>query len=167
MPSSMDVFSKGKNDFFPANQCSWSGSFPPKKSWIRNTAANMILFFTECFALKVLLERLVGKLNITVITTDRSSSIKAAMRWGSLFYLLSFDVNMYFPPPLHMFTPVLRVRSSKKRTVCMQCFRKPYWCSYVRCRYSPVFRIHMFLFLPDPDPPVRGMDPDPSINMQK
>jgi hypothetical protein len=41
----------------------------------------------------------VGKLNITVITTDRSSSIKAAMRWWSLFYLLSFDVNMYFPPP--------------------------------------------------------------------
>jgi hypothetical protein len=49
MPSSMDVFSKGKNDFFPANQCSWSGSFPQKKSWIRNTAANMILFFYRVF----------------------------------------------------------------------------------------------------------------------
>ncbi len=28
-------------------------------------------------------------------------------------------------------------------------------------------RIHMFLALPDPDPVVRGMDPDPSIIMQK
>ncbi len=27
--------------------------------------------------------------------------------------------------------------------------------------------IHMFLGLPDPDPLVRGMDPDPSIIMQK
>ena len=27
-------------------------------------------------------------------------------------------------------------------------------------------RIHMFLGLPDPDPLVRGMDPDPSIIMQ-
>jgi hypothetical protein len=38
--------------------------------------------------------------------------------------------------------------------------------------YIPVFRIrihriHMFLGLPDPDPLVRGMDPDPSIIMQK
>ena len=80
MPSSMDVFSKGKNDFFPANIVPDPDLSPKKKSWIRNTAANMILLFTECFALKVLLERLVGKLNITVITTDRSSSIKAAMR---------------------------------------------------------------------------------------
>jgi hypothetical protein len=32
-----------------------------------------------------------------------------------------------------------------------------------------IHRIHMFLGLPDPDPLVRGMDPDPdpSINMQK
>jgi hypothetical protein len=29
-----------------------------------------------------------------------------------------------------------------------------------------IHRIHMFLGLPDPDPLVRGMDPDPSI-MQK
>jgi hypothetical protein len=28
-------------------------------------------------------------------------------------------------------------------------------------------RIHMVLGLPDPDPLVRGMDPDPSIIMQK
>ena len=28
-------------------------------------------------------------------------------------------------------------------------------------------RIHMFLGLPDPDPLVRGMDPDPSIIMHK
>ncbi len=28
-------------------------------------------------------------------------------------------------------------------------------------------RIHMFLGLPDPDPLVRGIDPDPSIIMQK
>jgi hypothetical protein len=28
-------------------------------------------------------------------------------------------------------------------------------------------RIHMFLGLPDPDPLVRDMDPDPSICMQK
>jgi hypothetical protein len=27
-------------------------------------------------------------------------------------------------------------------------------------------RIHVFLGLPDPDPLVRGMDPDPSIIMQ-
>ncbi len=34
---------------------------------------------------------------------------------------------------------------------------------------SPVFRIwiHMFLGLPDTDPLVRGMDPDPSIIKQK
>jgi len=32
-----------------------------------------------------------------------------------------------------------------------------------------IHRIHMFWGLPDPDPPVRGMDPDPdpSIIMQK
>ncbi len=36
------------------------------------------------------------------------------------------------------------------------------------CRH-PVFRIHMFLGFPDPDPLVRGMnpDPDPSIIKQK
>jgi hypothetical protein len=32
---------------------------------------------------------------------------------------------------------------------------------------EPVLRIHMFLGHPDPDPLVRGMDPDPSIIMQK
>jgi hypothetical protein len=30
-----------------------------------------------------------------------------------------------------------------------------------------VFQIHMFLGLPDPDPPVRCIDPDPFINKQK
>jgi hypothetical protein len=30
-----------------------------------------------------------------------------------------------------------------------------------------IHRIHMFLGLPDPDPFVRGMDPDPSVIMQK
>ncbi len=30
-----------------------------------------------------------------------------------------------------------------------------------------IHRIHMFLGLLDPDPLVRGMDPDPSIIMQK
>jgi hypothetical protein len=30
-----------------------------------------------------------------------------------------------------------------------------------------IHRIHMFLGLPDADPLVRGMDPDPSIIMQK
>ncbi len=30
-----------------------------------------------------------------------------------------------------------------------------------------VFRIHMFLGLPDPDPLVKSMDPDPSIIKQK
>jgi hypothetical protein len=30
-----------------------------------------------------------------------------------------------------------------------------------------IHRIHMFLGLQDPDPLVRGMDPDPSIIMQK
>jgi hypothetical protein len=30
-----------------------------------------------------------------------------------------------------------------------------------------ILRIHMFLGLPDPDPLVRGIDPDPSIIMQK
>jgi len=35
--------------------------------------------------------------------------------------------------------------------------------------FESVFRIriHMFLGLPDPDPLVRGMDPDPSISNQK
>ncbi len=34
---------------------------------------------------------------------------------------------------------------------------------------EPVFRIHVFFGLPDPDPLVRGMDPDPdpSIIMQQ
>jgi hypothetical protein len=34
---------------------------------------------------------------------------------------------------------------------------------------TPVFRIHMFLGLPDPDRLVKGMDPDPdpSTNKQK
>ncbi len=45
------------------------------------------------------------------------------------------------------------------------------WHSNEHC-YQPVFRIrihriHMFLGLPDPDPLVRGMDPDPSIIKQK
>jgi hypothetical protein len=30
-----------------------------------------------------------------------------------------------------------------------------------------IHRIHMYLGLPDPDPFVRGMDPDPSVIMQK
>jgi hypothetical protein len=33
--------------------------------------------------------------------------------------------------------------------------------------FKAVFRIHMFLGLPDPDPLVRGMDPDPSISKNK
>jgi hypothetical protein len=72
----------------------------------------------------------------------------------------------------------LPVRSSKKRSVCMQSFRKPYRCSYLRCRYSPVLRIRirrirMFLGLLDPDPFVRGTDlapdraADPSIIKKK
>jgi hypothetical protein len=32
---------------------------------------------------------------------------------------------------------------------------------------SRIHRIRMFLGLPDPDPLVRGMDPDPSIIKQK
>jgi hypothetical protein len=32
---------------------------------------------------------------------------------------------------------------------------------------TPVFRIHMFLSLPDPDPLVKDIDPDPSIIKQK
>ncbi len=44
-----------------------------------------------------------------------------------------------------------------------------------KIRLYPVFRIririririHVFFGLPDPDPLVRGMDPDPSIIMQK
>jgi hypothetical protein len=41
--------------------------------------------------------------------------------------------------------------------------------SSTRTMHRAVFRIHMFLGLPDPDPLVRGMDPDPnpSIIMQK
>jgi hypothetical protein len=35
----------------------------------------------------------------------------------------------------------------------------------IQCRIR--IRIHMFFGLPDPDPLVRGMDPDPSIIMQK
>jgi hypothetical protein len=165
MPSSMDVFSKGKNDFFPANQCSWSGSFPPKKSWIRNTAANMILFLQSVsrwrFCLNGWWENSISR------SSPLIDLLLSRQPWGDgpcFIFSLSMSICI---SPLHMFTPVLRVRSSKKRTVCMQCFRKPYRCSYVRCRYSPVLRIHMFLGLPDPDPPVRGMDPDPSINMQK
>jgi hypothetical protein len=35
--------------------------------------------------------------------------------------------------------------------------------------FKAVFRIHMFLGLPDPDPDpfVKGMDPDPFISKQK
>jgi hypothetical protein len=39
--------------------------------------------------------------------------------------------------------------------------------SYNHSQYVAVFRIRMFLGLPDPDPLVRCMDPDPSIIMQK
>ncbi len=33
--------------------------------------------------------------------------------------------------------------------------------------FEPVFRIHMFSGLPDPDPLVRGMDPDPDPSLSK
>ncbi len=33
--------------------------------------------------------------------------------------------------------------------------------------FVPVFRIHMYLGVPDPDPLVRGPDPDPSIVKQQ
>ncbi len=39
-----------------------------------------IEYILECFGLKVLLERLVDKLNISVVTTDRSGPIKALMK---------------------------------------------------------------------------------------
>jgi hypothetical protein len=38
------------------------------------------------------------------------------------------------------------------------------WSLYV---HYPEFRIRKFLVLPDPDPSVRGTDPDPSIIKQK
>ncbi len=43
------------------------------------------------------------------------------------------------------------------------------YCLWKNKMCAAVFRIriHMFLGLPDPDPLVRGMDPDPSIIMQK
>ncbi len=42
---------------------------------------------------------------------------------------------------------------------------KQQWTNY----YYAVFRIHMFLGLPDPDadPLVRGMDPDPDPSIRK
>jgi hypothetical protein len=46
-----------------------------------------------------------------------------------------------------------------------------FFMTYLRKMYlqKAVFRIriHMFLGLPDPDPFVRDMDPDPSVIMQK
>jgi hypothetical protein len=65
---------KGKMTFFQLT------SVPDPDPSPQKSHGSGTLQLTECFALKVLLERLVGKLNITVITTDRSSSIKAAMR---------------------------------------------------------------------------------------
>jgi hypothetical protein len=47
---------------------------------------------------------------------------------------------------------------------------QPYKMAFVpRYVFLSVFRIriHMFLGLPDPDPLVRGMDPDPSIIKKK
>jgi hypothetical protein len=38
---------------------------------------------------------------------------------------------------------------------------------YVTVFRIRIHRIHIFLGLPDPDPLVRGMDPDPSIIKQK
>jgi hypothetical protein len=49
-------------------------------------------------------------------------------------------------------------------------YRIPYSEPVLRIRIRIPIRIHqthMFLGLPDPDPLVRGMDPDPSIIMQK
>jgi hypothetical protein len=40
-------------------------------------------------------------------------------------------------------------------------FEVPYLSSVLRIR---IHRIHMFLGLPDPDPIVRGMDPDPALD---
>jgi len=41
------------------------------------------------------------------------------------------------------------------------------WISGSGSALKPVLliRIHMFLGLPDPDPPVRGMDPDPALDL--
>jgi hypothetical protein len=165
MPISMDLFSKGKNDFFPANIVPYP-DLSPKKSHGSGTLQLTWFFYLQSvsrwrFCLNGWWENSISR------SSQLIDLLLSRQPWGDgpcFIFSLSMSICI---SPLHMFTPVLRVRSSKKRTVCMQCFRKPYWCSYVRCRYSPVFRIHMFLFLPDPDPPVRGMDPDPSINMQK
>jgi hypothetical protein len=161
MPSSMDVFSKGKNDFFPANIVPYP-DLSPKKSHGSGTLQLTWFFYLQSvsrwrFCLNGWWENSISR------SSQLIDLLLSRQPWGDgpcFIFSLSMSICI---SPLHMFTPVLRVRSSKKRTVCMQCFRKPYWCSYIRCRYSPVFRIHMFLFLPDPDPPVRGMDPDPSI----
>ncbi len=57
-----------------------------------------------------------------------------------------------------------------KKNLFMLCLS--YFCCYnvhlfQNCRLLLVFRIRMFLGLPDPDPLVRGPDPDPSIVKQK
>ncbi len=45
-------------------------------------------------------------------------------------------------------------------------FKKPFVPTFVAV-FPIRIRIHMFLGLPDPDPLVRDMDPDPSIIKQK
>ncbi len=57
-----------------------------------------------------------------------------------------------------------------KKKLCMLCpvlFFRYVVHLFHNFMFLPVFRIRMFLGLPDPDPLVRGPDPDPSIIKQK
>jgi hypothetical protein len=63
---------------------------------------------------------------------------------------------------LHVYSCTHRLGHRKPETTSL--CNPPGFRTVLRIR---IHRIHMFLGLPDPDPLVRGMDPDPSIIMLK
>jgi hypothetical protein len=71
---------------------------------------------------------------------------------------------------LHRLQPagvVVRVRHHDHPEQQLSFLTTGYLKSFRNTNLIPVFRIRIFFGPPDPDPFVRGTDPDPSINKQK
>jgi hypothetical protein len=86
--------------------------------------------------------------------------LKGVFRIGTVrFRILGSEIQMLVPDGIRFLALLLILHM----TGVDKSIKPVLW---IRIR---IHRIHMFLGLPDPDPPVRGMDPDPdpSINMQK